>query len=308
MPRYKKVTNTQIVSHRHAQTYLSRMDKDTWDSVFIPAVKAIKKNPTGPKIKQSSYEHILKHEFPIQLIHSLHRERELHLEPKNDYHEGGGLGGAVKVVANSLGMNLGPEGNHRDLTDEEKDYAQLVDATYQSERPESYEEWTRMPAYDTTYGSFWQNTVDNRAVLTVRGTEKTHLKDLWKDVKMFAGSNSVHDDALNDSVKRFVADFPNRKYDISSHSLGSELIMNGVEQQNFDPEEILLFSPGSSPFMSKEHLQKHIANPDVKLFLNKSDPLSSYYSQVLTDDDLSRVVFSDKTKNPLSAHNLSQWF
>ena len=45
------------------------MDKPTWDSVFIPAVEAHKENPIGPKIKQSSYEHILKHEFPLQLIH-----------------------------------------------------------------------------------------------------------------------------------------------------------------------------------------------------------------------------------------------
>ena len=308
MPRYQKSTNQQLLSHRHAQTYLSRMDKSTWDDVFLPKVRSIKANPSGPKIKQSSYEHILQHEFPIQLIHSLNRERELHNEPKNSYHEGGGLGGAVKVIANSLGMNLGPEGSHRDLSDEEKDYAQLVEATYQSDRPNSYEEWTRLPAYDSTYGSFWENSVDKRTVLAVRGTEKTSLRDLWKDVKLFAGSESVHDDALNDSVERFVVDFPRRKYDIASHSLGSELIMNGVEQQKFDPEEILLFSPGSSPFMSKQHLQKHVSNPDVKIFLNKSDPLSSYYTQVLTDEDLKRVVFSDKTKNPISAHNLSQWF
>ena len=82
--------------------------------------------------------------------------------------------------------------------------------------------------------------------------------------------------------------------------------MNGVEENNFDPEEIILYNPGSSPFQSKEHIKKHADNPAVHLFLNKRDPLSSFYSQVLDDESDKRTVFG--TAKDMSSHSLGQWF
>ena len=64
---------------------------------------------------------------------------------------------------------------------------------------------------------------------------------------------------------------------------------------------------GASPFQPIEHIKKHIANPAVKLFLNKGDPLSSTYAQLLEDADLNRVVFSPTNPGRLKVHSLSQW-
>ena len=50
----------------------------------------------------------------------------------------------------------------------------------------------------------------------------------------------MDDKALNQSIERFVKDFPDRKYDIASHSLGSEIVMNGVEKYGFESQRVVM--------------------------------------------------------------------
>ena len=298
--------NTTVLSKNHATRILAKMDKDEWKS-FKEGVKRIAQTRTSitPKIKQESYQKLANYEFSIQAILDIELEDRMHNKTNNNVHEGGGIHEAFTVVHDALGLHAGEDISDRKLTDEEHMYAHLIQQTYEDNRPRSYEGWERLYEYDSKYGTIWRNQNDGRYVVTVRGTKK-HLADWWKDAKILAGSSSVQDNDLNDSIKRFVEDHPRQKYDIASHSLGSELVMNGVEKNSFDPEEIILFNPGSSPFQSKEHIKTHADNPAVHMFLNKRDPLSSFYSQVLDDESDKRAVFG--TAHDMSAHSLGQWF
>ena len=265
------------------------------------------KKQDGPKIKQSSYKTLLHTKYPIELIQPILEEHALHLTRGNESHKGGGLHEALGVVTDTIAnsdkdFDLGPDEGHRKLTAEEHDYANITDLAYKDNN-NSYKDWVRLPKYNSRYGSFWQNSDDDRVVLAVRGTK--NLRDLWQNTKIALGNNSVMDQGLYESIEMFTMDFPGQKYDATAHSLGAEVLLNGIEKYNFDPEEILIFNPGSSPFQSKEHIKKHIENKHVKMFLNKGDPLSNTYAQLLDHEDLKRVVFSHTSR--LKVHGLAQW-
>ena len=214
------------------------------------------------------------------------------------------LGVVTDAIANDNGeFDIGPDKGHRDLSPEEQDYASITDLAYKDHNT-TYKDWQRLPDYNSRYGSFWKNS-DNRVVLAVRGTK--NLRDMWQNTKMFFGSEHVTDKGLYESIEKFTKDFPDQKWDASTHSLGGEIFMNGLEKYGFDPEEILLFNPGASPFQSREHIKRHMENKHVTMFLNKGDPLSSTYNQLLDDEDLNRVVFAPKSPGRSKVHGLAQW-
>ena len=255
------------------------------------------------------YKRLLDTKYPMELVAPVLREHEAHLARDNDIHKGGGLHEALGVVTDAIknnngDFNLGPDKGHRELSAEEHDYANITDLAYH-DKNKSYKDWERLPDYNSRYGSFWKNSDDNRVVLAVRGSK--NLRDMWQNTKMFFGSSSVSDKGLNESIEKFTKDYPDQKWDAAAHSLGAEMFMNGLEKFNFDPEEIMLFNPGSSPFQSREHIKRHMENKHVTMFLNKGDALSSTYSQLLDDEDLRRVVFSPKSPGRLKVHSLSQW-
>jgi hypothetical protein len=263
----------------------------------------------GPKIKQSSYQTLLDTRYPIELIPKIIAEHQLHQQRGNDEHKGGGLHEALGVVTDAISndngdFDLGPDEGHRELSAEEREYANITDLAYKDHN-KSYEDWERLPDYNSRYGSFWKNTDDNRVVLAVRGTK--NLRDMWQNTKILAGSENVSDQGLYDSIEKFTKDFPNQRWDAAAHSLGAEILMNGIEKYNFDPEEVLLFNPGASPFQSREHIKRHIENSHVKMFLNKGDPLSNTYAQLLDHEDLARVVFSPSNPGRLKVHSMGQW-
>ena len=300
----------RLESLNHATTVLARTDHHEWGNLYLPAIKQLMSSDSdhGPKIKQSSYQTLLDTKYPITLIPRLLAEHEEHRERGNDKHKGGGLhealGVVVDAIANDNGnFDLGPDKGHRELTAEEHDYANITDLAYDDKKT-YYKDWYRLTDYNSRYGSFWQNA-DDRVVLAVRGTK--NLRDMWQNTKMFFGSQHVEDQGLYDSIEKFTTDFPNQKWDASAHSLGSEMLMNGLEKYGYDPEEIILFNPGASPFQSRDHIKKHIENSHVKMFLNKGDVLSSTYNQLLDDGDLNRVVFSPRSPGRLKVHGLAQW-
>ena len=299
--------NRQLLSVNHATTVLARSNETQWENLYVPVITRLMKSNEGPKIKQSSYQTLLDTKYPIELVPKILAEQAAHEARGNDEHKGGGLHEALGVVTDAIAnsdkdFDLGPDEGHRELTAEEHDYANIVDLAYK-DKNQTYKDWVRLKDYNSRYGSFWKNSDDNRVVLAVRGTK--NLRDLWQNTKIALGSDSVMDKGLYESIEKFTMDFPNQKYDATAHSLGAEVLLNGVEKYNFDPEEILIFNPGSSPFQSKEHIKKHIENKHVKMFLNKGDPLSNTYAQLLDHEDLKRVVFSHTSRGKV--HSLTQW-
>ena len=307
MPKYKVRTKfRRLQGVNHATTVLARTGEEEWAELYKPTIRRLMTSTTGPKIKQSSYQLLLDTRFPIELVPHLENEAALHNERNNSEHAGGGIHEALGVVTDAIAndngdFSLGPDKGHRELTSEERDYAHLVQLGYK-DSTESYNGWDLMPELNSRYGSWWRNEKDDRVVLAVRGSK--NLRDMWQNTKILAGSTSVQDEGLYDSIKKFQESYPKHKWDAVSHSLGSEILMNGIEKYDFDPAEVILINPGSSPFQPKEHIRRHIANPAVKMFLNT---LSSTYAQLLEDADLNRVVFSPKSPGRLKVHSLSQW-
>ena len=60
--------------------------------------------------------------------------------------------------------------------------AKLVDATYETHRPEMVGSWVRIDDYDSRYGAIWKNP-EGKYLLCVRGT-KGNLRDIWKDFRI----------------------------------------------------------------------------------------------------------------------------
>ena len=309
MPKIKvRRRYRRLESVNHATTVLARTNHVQWQDVYMPVIARLMNSNEGPKIKQSSYQTLLDTKYPIELVPKILAEHSDHLTRGNDKHKGGGLhealGVVVDAIANDNGkFDLGPDEGHRELTAEEHDYANITDLAYHDKNT-YYKEWYRLTDYNSRYGSFWQNA-DDRVVLAVRGTK--NLRDMWQNTKMFFGSSHVEDQGLYDSIEKFTKDHPNQKWDAAAHSLGAEILLNGIEKYNFDPEEIKIYNPGASPFQSREHIKRHIENPRVTMFLNKGDPLSSTYAQLLDHEDLKRVVFSSSNPGRLKVHSLSQW-
>ena len=215
---------------------------------------------------------------------------------------GGWLGGE------KVNNFFGPEVTHNRLSVHQRNMARLVDATYKKKRPPTMDRYTRVEGYDTNYGALWKGP--NDYVFAVRGTKFSHLKDIFADLKIMAGSTSQSDEAFINSYKRFQTEHPHAKLSISAHSLGTEIAYSAIksdEQPYEGLQSIYLWNPASSPAQKKSHIREIITNPKVQLFLNKGDVVSNYFSQNLKPDEVRKVTYGRFSRAPQNAHGLAQW-
>ena len=309
MPTYRS-PHTLPVTIEHISKVLAKIRPDEWKHVQTAARTALKSG-LGEKIKPSSLK-LIAESRPHALIKHIVDEHKGHADPQSEVHLGGGIHHGLKTLFKTVWNLLGGKTITRlfkrdkpqaKLTKAQHEAAKLVQSTYEKERPESVDGWNRLAEYDTNYGSIWNN--GGEYMLSVRGT-KPHFSDLWKDGKILAGSGSQRDKDLEESIKKFVTDHPNVKFDVASHSLGTELSMNFLNEYGFDHvDDIYLYNPASSFAQSEEHVKRNIENEKVELFLNSNDPVSSYYAQMVDSD--SNVFWGKFQQNPASAHSLAQW-
>ena len=137
----------------------------------------------------------------------------------------------------------------------------------------------------------------------MRGTKFSHLKDIFADLKIMAGSTSQSDEAFINSYKRFQTEHPNAKL-----SLGTEIAYSAIKSNEYKGlESVYLWNPASSPAQKKSHIRDIITNPKVQLFLNKGDVVSNYFSQNLKPDEVRKVTYGRFSRAPQNAHGLAQW-
>jgi len=310
MPNYKS-SHTLPVTLHHVAKVLSKIRPEEWKHVQNAAKHALKHGGLDEMIKPSSLKTIAT-SSPHSLISKISKEHREAANFRSETHLGGGLHHAVKTlfktVWNLLGGNtitrlFKKNKKQRKLGKEQIDAARLVSASYKKDRPDNVGDWKRMDAYDSEYGSFWQKGDDY--FLSVRGT-KLRFKDLWKDGKLMLGSESQHNEKLEDSIDRFIKEHPSAKFDVAGHSLGTELAMNYLNTIGFNNvDDIYLFNPASSPAQGKDHVMQNINNSKVELFLNSNDPVSNFYSQNI--DHEKNVYWGEFSANPISSHSLAQW-
>ena len=269
------------------------------------------------KIKPSSLR-LVRDKRPIELMTPLIDEHIGHNDPTSEIHRGGGIFHAIKSVLQIAGgifggrrVNewVGPSAKHKDLSEKQINMAKLVQGTYKGKRPESIGNFTRIDDLDTRYGSFWKNQA-GEYTLSVRGT-KLNFRDIWKDIKIAAGSKSQRDDDLVKSLRKFHELHPNAKLNVAGHSLGTMLATNALKEVDLPGQkEVFLYNPASSPFQAKEAVREIHENKDwnVKYHLNRNDLVSNYFGQQLSQEERDEHVFYGKfSRSPLASHGLSQW-
>ena len=313
MPNYRS-SHVLPNTLEHVLRVLVKTTPTEWKHVQDAANNALKKTYLSEKIKPSSLKLIAtasKYELSQKIIN----EHVEHHNPNSESHLGGGLHHGIQQIFKTIWNLLGGHSitrlfkrdkKARELKPLQKEAAKLLSGTYSAKRPETVDEWTRIKDYDTEYGSFWQND-RGEFVLSVRGT-RPKWKDLFKDGKILAGSESEHNETLERSIDHFIRQHPDAKLVVSAHSLGTELAMNYFNRKGFENvQDVFLYNPASAFTQSQEHIKQNINNPKVDLFLNSNDPVGSYYAQNLGSDE-SNVWWGEFIYNPAAAHGLAQWY
>jgi hypothetical protein len=186
--------------------------------------------------------------------------------------------------------------------------ARLLQATYQDERPENVGNWTRMDDYDSNYGSIWKDSA-GKYTLIVRGT-KINFKDIFSDMQIAAGRQSLSDDALVQSMRKFNHDHPGVQMSVAAHSLGTQLLFNGMKAEPLNGlDDVYFFNPASSPFQDSSAVRDIVdSDLNIQYFLNTSDVVSNYFSQKMTAEEIdAHVKYGRFAKSPLAAHGVAQW-
>ena len=269
--------------------------------------------PRGKKIKPSSYQRILSTKEPHRLIPHIVREHYNHSDRSKNSHLGGGLHEAVTNVLSSAAQSVGgervsdwvsPEIEHKKLDDEQKDMAELVLGTYKKDRINQWENYSRIPEYDSRYGSLF---VDSHGSFTwaVRGTVDFH--DIMKDAKIAFGYTNSSDPDLIESMKKFNEEYPGAKVNVAMHSLGTELGWNAADLVGLDVRRFYAFNPASSPMQPTEHIIKNLDRPNVYFFLNANDLVSKSYLQNMASKYEDEIWMGKFSRSPLASHSLSQW-
>lgn len=293
--------------------FLQRVDSDHWETIR-KHTRELAKNPRGTKIKPSSYKRIYETKTPHKLIPHVIREHRDHANHHRDFHIGGGIHEGVSNVLTTLSQSIGGEAaskwvepvfQQKTLDDEQVDMAELLSGTYQDKRVEHFENFMRIPEFDTRYGSLF---VDTHGTYTwsVRGT-KGNFRDIFADVKIMAGSTGTRDSELVESFQKFKEKYPNAKPNVAGHSLGTELMFNAADETGLNVREFFAFNPASSPAMPNSHIRKNLERKNAEFFLNSNDPVSKTYLQLANQSESDRVYLGGFLRSPLASHKLGQW-
>ena len=101
----------------------------------------------------------------------------------------------------------------------------------------------------------------------------------------------------------------NKKYDISSHSLGSAYVMSEIENHRNRMDDLFFFTPASSPLQSNQVLDQYANLKNATYFVNDGDIVGDTLRQRMSKDTLENRVYTGEWKYaPWSAHSLSQWY
>ena len=150
---------------------------------------------------------------------------------------------------------------------------------------------------------------------TVRGTDTNvgtrALKDIIEDAKvLFQGSPSNSDD-VKDTLLKVANAYPGYDLNTLGFSLGGSYITEVFTGQDEADKRVLdrydsivLVNPGGSPFGDTDKIENILGQERTTLLTNRSDIISSIYSQY---SDKDRTYYGPHSYNPLEAHSPEQF-
>jgi len=255
---------------------------------------------------------------------ALHPPRKLVKHVVKDFNEndakGGGIGSALgaigQVTSNLLGVqplmeNVFGVQKPKPLTLDQEFAAYLVEQSYKDidERPDTVlKRFERLAAYDTDHVSVWRNTKTDELTVAVRGTELS-WSDILSDINLLLGSTNVASKELDKVLDQLESDYPQQKYDIAAHSLGTAFVENERQEHSRNWDEVFMFNPASSPAQNDQFEKLYANNEQYSYFVNHGDLVSANLIQFMTPETLqNNVQFGSYVWSPVGAHSLTNWY
>ena len=320
MPRYlrgngKIQRNRAFHSIDHISHFLTKANDDEWLHFQNVATQMLQgKIIPKRKLKKKSI-HSIATKKAYHLLPELHHEVQRHYDQED---LGGGIIEAINTVGHEVShllgidklqelLGFGPKTKPSTLQSEIVAY--LTDETYKkpSERRDVTVGYTRIQKYDSDLFSVWEKNCNGEKLVCVRGT-KMNFSDIGKDLQIMAGQ-TVKSNELDALLNQIEKDFPDEKYDIASHSLGSAYVYSELADHREHMDDIMMYLPASSPFQNTEMLNEFANNENIMYFMNHGDVVSHAVYQQFSNDTLENNVTLGRYRyDPLSAHNLGQFY
>ena len=301
-PKWKGFQNVEHMSQWLTRT---RHDDPLWTKHFKEAAENYKGKK--PYFHPRSIRAVSTN-TPVRLAGTVLSELKRHRKGKDI---GGGvselihwLGTEVLQVSgiNSLKERVGMGYEHRKIPYDAQRFAKALNATYYAihKRPASVEGLTRLPTYDTDRYSVWQQP-DGQYLVTIHGT-RDNWGDIKQDVGLAAGSEMKNAEVQN-LFNKF--DSEGVKYDVASHSLGTQYVMNATHK---NANKLYMFNPASSPLMDTQYLSKQANDKAYTNFISPSDAVSEALWHHMDDTTVKNSYVSPFRYSQLAAHSIEQWY
>lgn len=321
MPNYirnhGKLSNPRVFNSIDSMShFLTKATDDNWSHFQAVAKDMLlkKKKPRRQLKKKTLHDIATKPAY--HLLAELHHEVQKYYDQEDI---GGGIIETIGVlgeeVKHLLGFDylqklIGYTPSTVPLTLNSEQIAYLVDQTYSKEedRKDHTIGYTRLTQYDSDLCSVYQKDSDSSLLVTVRGTSlKNNWDDVGYDLQILAGQQ-IDSKELESLLTRIESDYPESKYDIASHSLGTMYVYSAMEEHKEHMNEIYMYNAASSPLMDTEKLQEY-ANQDIHFYLNQGDIVSQGVYQQMNDQTYHENLSIGPYRHlPLSAHDLTQWY
>jgi hypothetical protein len=320
MPRYFREPVIQqrngFNSFDEMTHFMTKANPNDWHHFRTMSLDYLQQRAVPPrKLKASSLYTILS-KHPHHILPLLHHELQQHHEGSD---VGGGIIDTVGTLASELGHLLGLDWLAQAIgvapthsvprTLHSEHIAYLVDQTYLpiDERKDQTLGYTRLEKYDSDLYAVYQNDGSGELIVTVRGT-KLSANDIVQDMKILMGFEPTSE-RLDHMLTQLEHDFPNTKYDISGHSLGTMYIYGAFENHREHMDDIFMFNPASSPMQDQGMLQEYGNDPHTFYFINQGDIVSHGLYQQMSDTTFdTQVSLGPYIYSPLAAHSMTQWY
>jgi hypothetical protein len=322
MPRYFQESvipqRTGFNSFDEMTHFVTKTKDEDWDHLrrlSLDYLQGVKIPPQ--KLKSSSLYKVLtlpKH----HILPLMHHEIQNHYDQQD-------VGGGVIETVNTLGselnhllgidwlaQQLGISPQHKvPRTLHSEHVAYLVDQTYLpvDERKNSTIGYTRLQQYDSDLYAVYQNDRSRELIVTVRGTKlSAGSGDLMADIQILLGKEPTSQ-RLDTMLTQLENDFPDTKYDIAAHSLGTMYVYGEWDKHREHMEDIFMFNPASSPTQGVDMLKEYGNDPHTWYFMNQGDIISHGVYQQMDDVTFdTQVSLGEYVYSASAAHSMKQWY
>ena len=278
-----------------------------------------RKIPTR-RLKRKSLKKIANTNHPRDLVPQIIYEVQSHKTPLQKSQLAGGFTETVHTITHELLHLIGADvladaifgiSDPNKLVPLDAQFASfLVDQTYENiEDRKSFTlgKFKRIPKYDTSYTSVWENTTTGELTLSIRGTKATK-SDIANDMLILSGKTNVTNEDVASVMDRLAVDYPYQKYDVAAHSLGCAFVFSELEDHGDSWDQLFLNNPASSPLQNTDVIQNYANLPNATYLLNSGDIVSDGIRQQMSADTLhNNVYFGDYRYSPIAAHSNTAW-